>query len=233
MNSIGFLDESGSLPDPTQSLIVVAALIVAETDVGLLRPVLPRIRKRLNQRRKRGKRVTAEFKFEHLASHGELKTIARVLDAIRQLPCQLVIVQIEKGAREIEDDPLDYAILISETVRKCHEYDPHLQFVFDRHYLVSQFDKMQMVNHTLARLLGEPLDILHKDSQDRAYPGLGLVDFVAGTSRFLARADVDLSAYLTLKSSMATLTEKVVQEERIAWVDLKARSMEMLRKQNR
>jgi len=230
LNRIAYIDESGSLPDPAQPFIVVAALIVAETDVSRLRAVLPRIRKRLNQRRKRGRHVTAEFKFEYLARQGEWETIARVLNAIQKLPCQLVIVQIDKGTKSIKDDSLNYALLLSETVRLCRERDSQIQFVFDRHYLVSQFHKMQSVNHLLARLLGASLDILHEDSQDRSYPGLGLVDFVAGAARFLARADVNQSAYLALKPSMDALATRVVQEKKIAWSELKTYGLELLRK---
>ncbi len=229
MNSIAFLDESGSLPDPTQPLIVVAALIVAETDVGLLRPVLSRIRKRLNQQRKRGKKITAEFKFETLLGRGEFQSIARVLAAIQRLPCKLVIVQVEKSRQAIKDDPANYAILISETVRLCYEHDLRIQFVFDRHYLASQFDRMQTVNHTLAQLVGAPLDILHKDSQERAYPGLGLVDFVAGASRLCATTNPEQAAHLVIQPSLDALTDRIMCQKAVQWTNLKAGSVEKLR----
>ena len=228
MTWIAYLDESGSLPDKSQPIIVIAALVVAEGDVDL-RPILPRIRKRLNQRRKRGKKITEEFKFEMLCGHSEFQVIRQVLGAIRRLPCKLVIVQVDKGSKEIADDPLNYAILISETVRLCHEHFSRCQFVFDRHYLASQFDKMQTVNHTLAQLLGEPLDILHKDSQDRAYPGLGLVDFVAGAARFLATANVEHKGYALLEEGMRALDDIVLQRKIVVWTDVKASSMERLR----
>jgi len=150
------------------------------------------------------------------------------------LPCKLVVVRVDKGGKEIADDPLNYAILISETVRLCHEHFPQCQFVFDRHYLASQFDKMQTVNHALAQLLGEPLDILHKDSQDRAYPGLGLVDFVAGTARFLATANAEHEGYALLEEGTRALEDIALRRKIVAWTDVKASSMERLRqKRNR
>lgn len=233
MTFIARLDESGSLPDPAQPVVVVAALVVEATALGSLRPVLPRIRKRLNQRRKRGKKVTEEFKFETLCGHREFRTVGRVLAAIRRSSCKRVIVRVNKGNREIQDDPINYAILIGETVRRCRNNFPHVQFVFDRHYLASEFDKMQTVNHTLAQLVGEPLDILHKDSQDRAYPGLGLVDFVAGTVRFLATAHAHQAGYLALKQGMDALADVIVQEETIDWPDLKAQAWSRTEKTNR
>jgi|GEM_PF-3569194 len=222
---IAYLDESGSLPDQSQPVIVIAALVVAEGDVDLLRPILPRIRKRLNQHRKRGKKITEEFKFELLCGHSEFQVI-QVLGAIRRLPCKLVIVPVDKGDKEIADNPLNYAILISETVRLCHEHFPRCQFVFDRHYLASQFDKMQTVNHILAPLLGEPLDILHKDSQDRPYPGLGLVDFVAGTARFLATANAEHEGYALLQEGTCALEDIALRRKIVAWTGVKASSME-------
>ncbi len=150
MNYIAHIDESGSLPDKSQSVIAVAALTVAEADVDSLRPILLRIQKRINRKRKRGKTFTGEFKFEKLIGQRQFKTIRQVLNAIARLSCSIFIVRVQKDAREIEDTPLNYAVLVSKIIRSCHHHYPETTFVIDRHFLVSQFDKMQTVNHTRA-----------------------------------------------------------------------------------
>lgn len=224
-----YLDESGSLVLETCHIITVAALIVAQKDIDLLRPVLPRIRKKLNQRRKAGKKITQEFKFQTLYGHREFGVIRQVMAAISMLPCHLIIVRVEKGCRIIEDNSLNYAILLSETIRLSKRHYPKAEYIFDRHYPPSQFDKMQHVNHALARILGEPLDILHKDSQDRRYPGLGLVDFVAGVARFVAEAEESAPGYRTLCEGLDLVKGLLLEKGNITWDELAAECHEALR----
>ncbi len=224
-----YLDESGSLVLETCRIITVAALIVAQKDIGLLRPVLPRIRKKLNQRRKVGRKINREFKFRTLYGHREFGAIRQVMAAIGQLPCRLVIVRVEKGQQVLADNSLNYAILLSETVRLSKRHYPKAEYIFDRHFPPSQFDKMQHVNHTLAQILGEPLDILHKDSQDRRYPGLGLVDFAAGVARFVAEAEESAPGYRALREGLDLVRGLILEEVDTAWDELAARCYEALR----
>jgi len=226
---LAYLDESGSLVDARQDIIVAAALVVREQDVPSLRPILPCLRRKLNQQRKRDKKISGEFKFEVLHGRQEFAAIKEVLLAISKLPCHLVVVSVQKGQKVIEDSPLNYAVLLTETVRLCRQHYPKAQYIFDRHYIVSQFDKMQRVNHTLAQILGEPLDVLHEDSQNPDYPGLGLVDFVAGAWRFLTQADEAAPGYEPIREGREALRGLVLEDKAVNWEELKGRYYRSLR----
>ena len=226
---LAYLDESGSLVEARQDVVVVAALVVREQDISSLRPILPRLRKKLNQQRKREKKISGEFKFEVLHGRQEFAAIKEVLLAVSKLPCHLVVVSIQKGQKVIEDNPLNYAILLSETVRLCQQHYAGAQYIFDRHYRVSQFDKMQYMNHTLAQILGGPMDILHEDSQSPDYPGLGLVDFVAGAWRFLAQANETAPGYEPIREGREALRGLVLENEAVSWEELKERYYRSLR----
>jgi len=226
---LAYLDESGSLVEARQDIVVVAALVVREQDIPSLRPILPRLRKKLNQQRKRDKKISGEFKFEVLHGRQEFAAIKEVLLAISELPCRLIVVAIQKGQKVIEDSPLNYAVLITETIRLCRQHYPKAQYIFDRHYMVSQFAKMQLVNHTLAQILGEPLDVLHEDSQNPDYPGLGLVDFVAGAWRFLAQAKDTAPGYEPIREGKEALRGLVLENKVANWEELKGRYYRSLR----
>ena len=226
---LAYLDESGSLVDARQDIIVAAALVVREQDVPSLRPILPRLRRKLNQQRKQAKKISGEFKFEVLYGRQEFAATKEVLLAISKLPCRLVVVSVQKGEKAIEDSPLNYAILISEPIRLCQQRYPTAQYIFDRHYRVSQFNKMQRVNHALAQILGGPLDILHEDSQRPDYPGLGLVDFVAGVWRFLAQADESAPGYEPIREGREALRGLVLEDKTVNWEELKGQYYRSLR----
>lgn len=223
-----YLDESGSLAQESCRFVTVAALIVAQRDVDRLRYVLPRIRKKLNQRQVANKEVTGEFKFRTLFGRRAFDTIHQVMAVISHLPCRLVIVRVEKGCQIIEDNPLNYAILLSDVIRLSRQHYPKIEYIFDRHYPPSQFHKLQSINHWLAQILGEPLDILHQDSQDPDYAGLGLVDFVAGVARFVAEAEQSAAAYETLRDGLELTRALILKEADVVWDDVATRCYEAL-----
>lgn len=174
---LAFIDESGSLPDPADSVVVIAAVIAEESERGLER-LLAKIRRRLPRKgkRKRERRI-GELKFRKTSP----KTRRQVLSALAQQDVALFVGVVGKDSVGIKDTPNNYATLASLVLVDCVNAFPNLdRIVLDRHF--SRPADQETTSRVIRVRLRREVIIEQVDSlQD---PRIDLADFVAGAVNF-------------------------------------------------
>jgi len=200
-----FLDESGTLPDPKDKVVIVAA-------VGTYSPEeITRIIKRV---RKKGKfkRPTGEIKFY---TAGE-KTKELFFRLIAKEKFDIFILIVDKMGRKIPDTPKHFALLSGLLLKEVLYFYPKIQeIIFDRHFHYEE--DIKEFNQSLKSFLKQELPkIKHVDSQKDKK--VNIADMVAGA--VLAKeAEKDKQFYKIFR-------KKIVSELRLNWPEAKRRLFE-------
>lgn len=179
---IAFIDESGSLPDPSDVIVVIAAVVAHARDLGLAR-LLAMVRRQLPDKgkRKRERKLT-ELKFHETSD----ATRRKILSALTKQDVTLFIVVVDKAGSVISDTPNNYATLIEQVVPYCLERFPRLRRVFiDRHFTRSTDEAV--LRKRIESQFDEMVDLRFVNSSQETR--IDLADFVAGAVAYTQRFD--------------------------------------------
>lgn len=197
-----FVDESGTLPDPKDKIIVVAA-------VGVYSP--RKIDEILKTVRKRGrfKRPTGEIKFYTAGEKSKILFFEKIVEE----NFDIFVLIVDKIGRKIEDTPENFAVICGLLLQNVFAFYPNVrEIVFDRHF---HKDKdIEKFNKTLNDFLKKKLPkIDHVDSQKNK--AVNVADMVAGA--ILAKeTGKDSRFYKIFKG-------RIVTEARVNWPETKRR----------
>lgn len=196
-----FIDESGTLPDPKDTIIVLAAVVSISPEE--LVKISKYVRKFLK------KKNTQEIKFYTLGD----RTKKKFLKLLSNQNIDIFVLIIEKKGKKIEDSPENFALLSSFLLEDCLLFykNTTIEIVFDRHF--HRKKDQEKFNLILAKLLKRQVKILHVNSQEDTR--VNAADIVAGSALWSS----------TGKSAIffEIIKNKVVVEKRVSWKQLKAR----------
>jgi len=197
-----FIDESGTLPDPKDKVVIVAA-------VGTHSP--ERIERIMKSVRKRGKfkKPTGELKFYTV---GE-KTKKLFFQKIAEEDFDIFVLTVEKLGRAVPDTPEHFAILCGLLLNDVFAFCPKIRkIVFDRHF---HKDKdIKKFNQILKQFLKKDLpEISHVDSKRNKK--VNIADMIAGA--VLAKETGKNAHFYEM------FKKKIVSESKINWPEAKRR----------
>ena len=196
-----FVDESGTLPDPKDRVIVVAA-------VGTNFP--ERIERIIRTVRKSGKfrKEVGEVKFYTSGDKSKILFLEKVVEE----SFDISVLTVEKMGRKIPDTPKHFALLCWLLLTDVFNFYPDIveKAVFDKHF--HKKEDIEVFNKVLKNLVGRKLPpIKHVDSEEDRK--VNVADMVAGA--VLAReAGKGRRFYEIFK-------EQVISETRINWPEAK------------
>lgn len=197
-----FIDESGTLPDPKDKVIIVAA-------VGTCSP--RKIETIIKTVRKKGKfkKPIGEIKFYTVGEKTKSLFFKKIIDE----DIDIFILIVEKMGRAVPDTPEHFAILSGLLLEDVFAFYPQVQEIFfDRHF---HKDKdIEEFNQTLRAFLGKDLPkISHVDSKrDKK---VNIADMVAGA--VLARETGKDKRFYEM------LRKRIMNESRLNWPEAKRR----------
>lgn len=196
-----FIDESGTLPDPKDQVVIVAA-VSTSIPKSLLKPS-----KSARKYLKNAKKRLSEIKFYRAG----LRTKKRFLKELASQDISIFTLIVEKHRQKIEDSPDNFAILCWLLLEECLIFYKNQikEVVFDRHFHRLQ-DQVRF-NRILAKLLGKKLPFKHVDSQQD--PRVNTADMVAGSVLHFSTGKN--------KSFYKIIRKKVISEKRINWKEAK------------
>lgn len=199
------IDESGTLPDPKDKVIIMAAVGVNAQDVLL--SVLKKVRKSV-QGNKREKSVS-EIKFYKA---GE-RTKAIYLKELSFADLNIFALIVEKNNQSIKDTPDNFALLVYILLKECLVFYQDVKIeevIFDKHF--QQKEDLIKFNKTLLELLGESITLKHLSSADN--PEVNSADMVAG-SLLWKYTGKNEKFYNLIK-------DKIISEQLLNWKEAKA-----------
>jgi len=196
-----FVDESGTLPDPKDRVIIVAA-------VGTKAP--SKIELIIKTVRKKGKfkKPTGELKFYTAGD----KTKTAFFKEITKEEVSIFILTVEKMGRKIPDTPQHFAVLCWLLLTDVFSFYPQIkEIVFDRHF---HRDKdIKKFNQLLQKLIKSLPDLKHVDSKKDKK--VNIADMIAGA--VLAKeVKKDDKFYKMFR-------KQIISEARINWPEAKRR----------
>jgi len=193
-----FIDESGTLPDPKDKVIILAALITARPEE------LPKLFKGLQKKGQKSK--TNEIKFY---SAGE-KTKVIFFERLAREKLDLFLLTVEKMGRKIPDTPRHFALLSWILLRDVLTFRPQTAEVFfDRHFAVN--NDLKKFNETLSSLLQKRLVLKHVDSKKD--PRINAAD-MAASATLAFRTGRQPRFYEMLRP-------KIVSDKNLNWAQVK------------
>ncbi|MEK7533926.1 MAG: DUF3800 domain-containing protein [Patescibacteria group bacterium] len=200
-NIVVFIDESGTLPDPKDKVIVIGA-------VGTKTP--ERIEKIIKgiQRKTKLKKKTGELKFYTAGD----KTKQLFFERIAKEEIDIFILPIDKMGRKIPDNYENYAILCWFLLEDVFDFYKEVgQIIFDRHF--SKLQDINSFNRRLEDLLQRALKIAHVDSKKDKK--VNVADMIAGA--VLAKETGKEQGFYKL------MKNNIVNERRLNWPSAKRR----------
>jgi len=162
-----FIDESGTLPDPKDRVIVVAA--VGATSPERIERIIKTVRKSGGFRKKSG-----ELKF--YTSGEKSKTL--FLERVVKEGFDIFVLTVEKMGRKIPDTPKHFALLCWLLLTDVLNFYPRVkQVVFDQHF--HREKDIEEFNKNLKDFVGERLPpVEHVNSKEDKK--VNVADMVAG-----------------------------------------------------
>ncbi len=198
------IDESGTLPDPKDKVIVIAAVGIDNPTV--LNKLSKSIRKSL---RNKGEAIN-EIKF-YLAGKN---TKVKYLRALSEQNIGIFTLIVEKKGQKIADTPENFATICWLLLEECllfYKETEIKEIIFDRHF--HREKDQEVFNQILNKLLRKKLSFIHKDSKSN--PFITASDMIAG-SILWNNTGKSAQFYLLIK-------DKIIIEKRINWKEAKRR----------
>jgi len=195
-----FIDESGTLPDPKDKVVVVAA-------VGTYAP--EEIETIIKTVRKRGKfrKATGEIKFYTLGDKSRELFLRKIIEG----GFNIFILVVEKIGRNIFDTPENFAVLAGLLLEDVLVFYPRVrEIIFDRHFCKEK-DTTEFNQILRAFLEWELPKISHVDSQKDKR--VNIADMVAGA--VLAKETGKKKYFYEI------LRKRVISEKRLNWPEAK------------
>ncbi|KKT57109.1 MAG: hypothetical protein UX91_C0014G0007 [Candidatus Amesbacteria bacterium GW2011_GWB1_47_19] len=197
-----FIDESGTLPDPADTVVVIAAV---GTDIPQkLSRITIIVRKQITNKQK----LLPEIKFYR---SGE-QTKKKYLSLLSQENINIFLLVIEKDHKAIPDNPTNFALLCWLLLQDCLSYfnsEEIKEIVFDRHF--SNKGDLLEFDHILTALLEEKHPIRHTDSQTE--PAVNAADMIAGS--FLWKTVGKDAQFFNI------IEPKVISSKKLNWPEAK------------
>lgn len=197
-----FIDESGTLPDPKDKFIILAAIAV--TDKNPLLQVAKKTRQKI-QYLKKDKNI-GEIKFYRA---GE-KTKRIYLQELSKQPIEIFVLIIEKPNQMIADNPAIFAAISGILLKKCFSKygDKIKKIVFDKHFH-REIDQVRF-DEGLEHFLNRKLNIVHANSVNN--PEIIAPDMVAGSLlRQYSKGDRQFSSLIK---------NKIINIQKYQWKEL-------------
>lgn len=195
-----FIDESGTLPDPKDKVVIVAA--VGVKDVSALNLIFKSVKKR---------RLKKEKLFELKFYRAGDKTKKVFFDQLSKKELDIFILIIDKMGRAVTDSPENFATLCGFLVMEVMRLVKIQKIIFDRHFQ-RRIDEKEF-NKVLLQFLDKNLFLEHVDSKENIL--VNTADMIAGA--VLAKeTKKDAGFYEVIKS-------KVISEIRLNWPEVKRR----------
>lgn len=201
MKTTIYIDESGTLPDIKDQVIVVAA--VGTKLPNQLSLLFNKLRKRLKKKSK-----LSEIKF--YTSGDRTKEI--FFKHLIKEDLGIFVLIVDKKGRKIPDTPKHFALLCWLLLNEVANFYPEIkEIVFDRHF--HQKEDLETFNDFLGELLGFQVIFKHVDSQQ--IKEVNTADMIAGA----------VLAYIRGRNSQfyEIFKEKIVSETRINWPEARRR----------
>ncbi len=201
MKTTIFIDESGTLPDTKDEVIVVAA--VGTNIPSQLSQLFRKSRKRLNKNDR-----LSEIKFYTAGD----KTKEIFFKHLVKEDLGIFVLIVDKKGRKIPDTPKHFALLcwllLSEVV---NFYSDIKEIIFDRHF--HKKEDLETFNDFLGELLEFQVIFKHVDS--RQVKEVNTADMIAGAT--LAHIRGRNSKFYTM------FKDKIISEMKINWPEAKRR----------
>lgn len=196
-----FIDESGTLPDPKDRVIIVAA--VSTKAPAKIESIIKTVRKK-----GKFKKPTGELKFY---TAGE-RTKTAFFKQITKEQVGIFILTVEKMGRKITDTPQHFAVLCWLLLSDVFSFYPQVKkIVFDRHF---HRDKdIKKFNQLLQKLIKGLPDLKHVDSKKDKK--VNIADMIAGA--VLAKETKKDDKFYTM------FKKQIISETRINWPEAKRR----------
>ena len=194
-----FIDESGTLPDIKDKVIIVAA-------VGTKQPVI--LRSLLGQVLKNSKlkKSGAELKFYTASDRAKTAFFEKIIKE----DLEIFILIVEKMGRKIPDTPENFAIVCALLLTDVLSFYPQvLEVVFDRHF--SREQSISEFNLILENLLDKKIRLRHADSQKEK--AVNAANMIAGAT--LAKETGKN------KEFFAMIREKIITVKTVNWPEAK------------
>ncbi len=166
------IDEAGTLPDPKDKVVIMAA--VGRDATKVLSDISIKVRQKIQYHKK--EKQISEIKFY---TSGE-RTKIFYLQEILKRDVSIFVLVIEKDKQKIQDSPENFALLAFLLVKEClllYKEQDIEEIIFDRHF--HREKDLKDFNDILLKLLGERFSIRHLDSNDN--PEVNSADMVAGS----------------------------------------------------
>lgn len=165
-----YIDESGSLSDPRDTIVTLAAIKILSP--GPLRWIIKRV-KRSVQRKKSKRDTPPEFEFYTTTNSAR----AAVLEALAQESVKIFALSVFKGAQIIPHNPENYGILPYELLRMCGaEHERVVKLIVDKPFNTPQ--QRAQLTAIVCDTLDLDVELCYIDSIKNPY--VQLADFVAG-----------------------------------------------------
>lgn len=197
-----YIDESGTLPDPKDKVIVVAA-VATQTPEEMYQLFSSQIKKEPLRKK------STELKFYTAGD----KTKQKFFKELMQSNVDIYILVVDKLGRKIADTPENFAVLNSVLLAEVLPfYEGKKEIVFDKHF--HRKDALQQFDNCLERLLADKnIRLKHVESQENKL--VNLADMVAGATL----------AYSSGKNThfYDMFERQVIVEIRIKWPEVKRR----------
>ncbi len=196
-----YIDESGTLPDPKDSVVVVAAVWVeSPATIDLL---LKTIKKKTLL-----KRPTGELKFYTAGDQTKYLFFKQLV----KLNVSVCVLVVEKSGRKIPDTPEHYGalclLLLEDVIRFTSDIR---EIVFDCHF--SRESDREIFNRIIIPVVGTYVPICHvKSIEDKR---VNIADMVAGAT--LAKETGENPKWYDL------IHHKVVSSRKVSWKEVKKR----------
>lgn len=194
-----YIDESGTLPDPNDKVIILAA-IVTDTNNEILK-LVKSVKKRSKLRK-----PTGELKY-YTASEKSKKIF---FNKLLTLNLDIFALIVDKNHAKIEDSPSNFALLSWILIEDVFDYYKDAKhFIFDKHF--SNKLDIEKFNSKLQSFCAFPLIIEHVDSSQNII--VNSADMIAGC--ILANETGKNMEYFEI------IKKKILSIREINWKELK------------
>lgn len=200
------IDESGRLYDPNDKMLVFAVIVTE--NLSELEKIIIKTRRRIPKKGIRKQERLSEIKFSLTGDNTRLF----ILKELVKYKVKIYVLVIDKQGRKIQDNPENYALLISMALKTVIKDNPKLAHILiDRHFTyITQREKF---NRSIQKKLSQQIFIEHVDSLQN--PIITLADFVAGAIRI---------AYVKQNFHFKDCFKNLIMKEKVTtWREIKKR----------
>lgn len=196
-----YIDESGTLPDPKDVVVVVAA--VATSSPEKIDLILKKAKKKAVL-----KKTAGELKFYTAGD----KTKKLFFEHLLKEDFSIYILAVDKMGRKIPDTPENYAALCCLLLNDVFYFSSGIKtLIFDRHF--SRQTDLDGFNYTIGKIVNKQTAILHVQSIKEKR--VNIADMIAGAT--LANETGKDNRFYKM------FEKKIVSIKRVNWVEVKKR----------